>query len=225
MIRPVYEAAELQQLFADVNGNASKPNRSLSLYFDRSTRWNRDMVDIINEVDFVAGNIDVEKNTVPAKSDKVFTTSMIHAAMRHLFPDQGELSETDKQLAGDILELMHDSGYWPCLKGEMSAFEMREKFLNPHSVFLNGMMRVVRACLSEGHQMWEIKFPLVERDDSRFQLRCIVGDRIKAGNKNSILVGNAFKLETGLELTEEEHKAEYELEAQQRTISKVGNKT
>ncbi len=93
-VQIVFNAQGMQQMFADVNGNASKPSKSLNLYFDRKNPFNASVVDVIDRCDIIRENIDVD---ILMEGDKPLVVEL---------PNFVELSvkQTDPGFKGDTAQ-------------------------------------------------------------------------------------------------------------------------
>ncbi|MBF4405891.1 DGQHR domain-containing protein, partial [Vibrio anguillarum] len=72
---------ERQMFFSDINMNMSKPQAAIGIAYDHRDPLARFAVEIAQELPF-AGLVELEKNTVSKKSDKLFSMKTIYDVVK-----------------------------------------------------------------------------------------------------------------------------------------------
>lgn len=211
-----------QQMFADLNKHAVKPSRSLSVLFDHRDPLARLSLRIMNDVPLFAHRIEVESSTISNRSQNLFTLSALHRALGLLLNysgQAGKLTEDDYQFARDFWnQVCENIPEWKLLiRNEVTAAVLRKSYIHAHGVGLQAIARVGASLRHAYPYNWNKKLSkLSEIDWSRSNValwegRAMLGGRMSGGPQNVILTANAIKIKVGLELSEEESRAEFAL--------------
>ena len=90
-----------QQMFSDLNKNAVKPTKSLSILYDHRDKFSKFIVGMINIVEIFQGRVELEKTTMSNRSTKVFTLNGISDATMHLLgmPKGKKHSEEEESIS------------------------------------------------------------------------------------------------------------------------------
>lgn len=215
-----FQAEEMQQLFADINSNASKPSRSISLFFDKQDAFNDSVAKVILRSDVLRDRVDLERNTPSGKSDKVFGFAGVVTMLQELWPakPKGEglsLGEIEITLAVfDTLAPLWNYG---------TPEQLREATITPHLVFLKGLMRFCSDLMAHDFEHFTMNLegflltiPTTRQD---YVHRCVdMNNRLLTKPVNECLVSSLLKTLYGLELSPVEYRAERELKAQLRQL-------
>lgn len=222
-VQACFNPEDMQQMFTDINGNMSKPSKSLSLFFDKSNSFNSAIAELIESHPVLVDRTDVDKNTVGGRSPMVFTMAGLVDAFRSFFYCKGireGWSEEDSALASEVLHEL--SVLWQYDKRDIrDPEELRERSCAPHTVYLKGLFLAVRELIGHDPENWksilhERGVPHMKNDPALID-RCVASDgKILAGGHNAMLACAAIKKHLGLELHMSEQVAEMELEAKLR---------
>lgn len=223
-VQACFYPEEMQQMFTDINGNMSKPSKSLSLFFDKRNSFNAALAELVECHPVLMNRTDVEKNTVGGKSPMVFTMAGLTDAFRQFFYYKGARegwSEEDSTLASEVL---HELGpLWETGKNVdiLDPEDLRERSCAPHGVYLKGLLLAVRELIEDHPDDWKTVLhaqgvPHMKNDPALID-RCVTSNgKILAGGHNATLTCSAIKKHLGLELRPSEQVAEMELEAKLR---------
>jgi len=229
MVLPVFGAEQMQQVFADVNGNASKPSKSINLFFDKANDFNAGVAHLIGTHFVFRGRTDIDKNIVSGKSDMIFTVAGVTAMMREFFSEKGDkdgFTQEDFDLIGEVLEGLKN--LW--LVGleqnwSQSAEELRANSCAAHIVYQKAIMRAVRGLVDQHPEdwrarLWQATIPHL-RSEPGFRYRCVSPDgRMLAGRVNAVLAGNYLKCQVfGLQLSPAEMMDEQEFARYLNTVN------
>jgi len=220
-VHTVFFAEEMQQMFADINANASKPSKSLTLFFDKANDFNSSIAKLIEKSNVLRGRTDVQKNVCSGRSSNVFTVATVTAAVRSFYADKKPKDAlSDEEI--DLLVRVFDKLAWIWQTDDRTAEKLRNESLAPHSVFMQGLMDFMSSFVVVHHD-WESRPVCVpwQRQDNPVMLnRCVASDgRILAGARNAKLVNAALRREHRLQLSPADLQAERELESELSTIA------
>lgn len=150
-----------QQMFADINGKQVKPSSAINALYDRRNPFNAWVLSVIDVVPGLRARIDVENNTVPAKSAKLWSliafkkflsllTGITEANVTTI--DAAKLAEIDAfvlaffEACGE-----HIPGWRAMMAGDISAYEVREGLVIGHTVWLEALAMFARRALFTGY--------------------------------------------------------------------------
>ncbi len=224
-VHAVFMAEGMQQIFADINANASKPSKSISMFFDKASGLYASIAELIEESDVLRGRTDIQKNVPGGKSPNVFSMATVTAAIRELFPEKTKkdpLTEGEKELALDVFD--KHSHLWETSE-EMTAERLRAESLAPHAVYIQGLFKFTRGLIEHHPDTWKDvieQTPARRAVDSTMVNRCVGTDmnlRILAGAENVRLVSARLKQLHKIPLSPDEHEAEHNLKMRMRAIA------
>jgi len=215
-----FQAEEMQQLFADINANASKPSRSISLFFDKNNEFNDSVAKLILESDVLRDRVDLEKNMPSGKSDKVFGFAGLVSMINELWPAHPKgkgLDHCQFQLTLAVFDTL--APLWNYGTPE----QMRDAGITPHLVFLKGLMRFCSDLMAEDLEHFTVRLEdsllsiPTTRDD--YLHRCVdMNGRLLTKPVNECLVSSRLKTIFGMKLSPVEYSAERDLKAQLKQL-------
>lgn len=190
-----------QQMFADINGRQVKPSSAINALYDRRNPFNAWALSVIDMLPGVGQRIDMENSSVAAKSYKLWSLIAFKKFLSLLTGvTEKNIGEVDgaalAALDGFLLQFFEACTqhvpYWrEMVSGEISAFEMRERFVISHAVWLEALAVFGRCALFSGDHgraeqgiikpelaAWERMEPLAKVDARKVSLmwakRCVV---------------------------------------------------
>ena len=130
-----------QQMFADLNKNAVKPTKSLSILYDRRNPLSQFVVDMSNKIDVFRGRIEMEKTTLSNRSVKFFTLSGLRMATANLLGKSKGLTDGDRRDALDFWRAVASNiPEWVLLdEGKVSAYELRKEYVHANTNMLEAI--------------------------------------------------------------------------------------
>jgi len=205
-----------QQMFADLNRYAVRPNKSISILFDYRDPFSRLTLDIINEIKFFHDYTDLEKTDISSISTKIFALSGIFFATKELLNDKKKLmSEERKKLAVSFWgEVFLNIEEWQQIERNLiSPFELRNNFICSHTVALMALGRAGRSLINEYPENWNDHLSKISsmnwhRNNLQWEGRVTIRGKISNSRNNVLLLCNVIKRKLGLNLNEEEQGAE-----------------
>ena len=206
-----------QQMFADLNRYAIRPSKSLGILYDYRDETAHLAKFLISSSEVFRDFVEPEKTSLAPRSRRLFTLSAIYHATKELLVDQKSIEpEHAAQLALEFWELVASClGEWGQVRrGDVTAGEVRLKFINTHGVVLQAIARAGRALIKQYPKQWQRKLGhLNELDWHRsnsplWEGRALVGGQLSKSHQNVILTANAIKMHLGLELSPDEQRIE-----------------
>lgn len=148
-----------QQMFSDLNKNAVKPSKSLSILYDRRDPYSRFVTEMIDDVDMFKGRVELEKTTIAKHSKAVFTLGGISDATKKLIgrPKVVRPKVAEKELAlefwGHLTEIIPE---WQLvIKGRLSADDLRANYVHSHTNCLNALGMAGNVVVQEHPDRWK----------------------------------------------------------------------
>ncbi|NLU49260.1 MAG: DNA sulfur modification protein DndB [Syntrophomonadaceae bacterium] len=206
-----------QQIFADINRHAVRPNTSLNVLYDRRDVTAKIAMEVFQKISVFANFTETEKSSMSLSSPKVFTLSGIYHATKELLTRKGSWPLEEKAHAAIDYwsEVEKNMGPWVRLKkGEISAQELRSDYVCGHTMVLIAIGRIGAHLLEEHTFDWKRRLTAFERIDWRrsnaslWEGRLVIGGQLVNSRSNLVLITNVIKKELGLPLTPEEIAAE-----------------
>lgn len=206
-----------QQIFADINRHAVRPNTSLNVLYDKREATAKIAMEVFQKISVFANFTETEKSSMSLSSPKVFTLSGIYHATKELLARKGSWSLEEKAhtAIGYWSEVEKNMGPWIRLKkGEISALELRSGYVCGHTLVLIAIGRIGAHLLEEQTFDWRQRLTALERIDWRrrnaslWEGRLMIGGQLVNSRNNLVLITNVMKKELSIPLTPEEMAAE-----------------
>ncbi|WKK21342.1 DNA sulfur modification protein DndB [Streptomyces olivoreticuli] len=209
--------ARCQQMFADLNRHAVRPQRSIGVLYDH-----RDDLAIMARLlamksPVFKGHVDLENSTLAQRSRKLFTLSALASATQSLLHGLDLKKDKAQQLAEAFWESVDPVvPEWGMVRRrELAAPEVRKDYIHSHGIALHALGRIGNSLLrtSESPKVWESKLrPLTSVDWSRtnpdWEGRAMIGGRVSKSHQNLTLTVNYLRRHMKLELSPEEQRVE-----------------
>lgn len=218
-----FRAEEMQQIFADINANASKPSKSISMFFDKASPFHASVAKLIDKCLVLRGRTDIQKNVPGGKSPHVFSVATVTTAIQTLFPDKGKqdaLDDEEMKLANTVFERLD---YLWRTDDEYTAEQLRAHSLGPHAVFMQGVFNFMRGYIEVKGDAWntaQLRIPFDRMKPGPLTYRCAMHDgTIIAGTRAALLTSAKLKELNDIPLTPAEHAAEQEFKLQMAAIA------
>ena len=206
-----------QQMFADLNRYAIRPNKSIGVLYDHRDDKAKLAKLIVLKSEFFRDIVELERSTLSPRSRKLFTLSAIYTATGDLL-DKIELEDREAaaRIAGEFWsEITKVFPEWNLVRErKMAAGEVRERFIHSHGIVLQAIGRAGNALLRSTKDNWKKRLTELKRinwsraNTSLWEGRAMVGGYVHKGSQNVILTVNVIKRELKLPLEPEEQRAE-----------------
>ncbi len=200
-----------QQMFSDLNKNAVKPTKSLTILYDHRDVFSKFIVDLTSKIDVFVNRVDMEKTSISNRSTKVFTLNGISdATMRLLGKSKGrKLSTDDKETLTIFWETVAKNiPEWQLLlQDKVSPYDLRKEFVHTNTNVLNALGIVGRTMMEEFPDTWKEKLRGLKninwsRSNPEWQGRLIVNKQMVKNARGIELAANTILQKCGIKLSE-----------------------
>jgi DNA sulfur modification protein DndB len=209
-----------QQMFSDLNKNAVKPTKSLSILYDHRDEFSKFIVNLANTIEIFEGRVELEKTSISNRSIKVFTLNGIADASMRLFgmTKGKKLSDEEKQLVKEFWDTVSKNiAEWQLLlQDKVPAIELRKNFVNTNTNLLNSLGIVGRIIIEEFPKTWKEKLRGLKnidwsRTNPEWEGRLLVHGQMHKQARGIDLAANLILQKCGVTLSEDRQKLEVQL--------------
>jgi len=209
-----------QQMFSDLNKNAVKPTKSLSILYDHRDEFSRFIVNLANTIEIFEGRVELEKTSISNRSTKVFTLNGISDSTMNLFgfTKGKKLSTEQEKLAKEFWETVSKNipGWQLLLQGKVTASELRKNFVHTNTNLLNAMGIAGKIIIEEYPETWKEKLRGLKdmnwsRDNPEWEGRLIIHGQMQKHASGIELTANTILQKCGITLSEARQKIEAKL--------------
>lgn len=209
-----------QQMFADLNKHAVRPNDAISTLYDHRESSSQLAKHLVQAVPMFSELTDLERTSISNRSTKLFTISSIKNASK-AFLRKGKRESTTSE------EVLLITRYWDHLTSsledwtkvrnrQISAWELREAYVHAHGVILQALGHIGPDLIAAYPATWQDKFSTLNQIDWRreapeWRRRVVVSGRISKSRSSVLLAGNFIKKHLGVPLSDREIREEREL--------------
>ncbi|MDC5870240.1 DGQHR domain-containing protein [Vibrio europaeus] len=211
---------ERQIFFSDINMNMAKPQASIGIAYDHRDELARFAVEIAQELPF-KGLVELEKNTIGKKSDKLFPLKTIKDLCQSLMCLGNKYTNDDvttekKNFVRMVLSKFSRPMGWSALEfmGNTAA-EMRDHNIVTHTVMLKAMAEAAKTIDGqfrnfEGANLEALSDLDYGRQEGDFVGRCIdtISKRMMMNQTGIKLAANLLITTVGARLTPEQNQLE-----------------
>ena len=209
-----------QQMFADLNQHAIRPSSSLSTLYDDRDPGARVAKYLANTANPFIGFTEMEKSSIPVKSNKIFALSAIKHATRALLQKgpKEEISEEEKQLALQFWNDINDNmPEWKLVQDKkLAVSEFRQEYLTAHGIALQAIANVGCQLLESTENERKALIKKMQNIDWRksnreWIKRAMMHGKLSKAGSNIFLTAVEIKRQLGLPLDEEDLTKEKDL--------------
>ena len=157
-----------QQMFSDLNKNAVKPTKSLSILYDHRDEFAKFIVAISSELEIFSGRVELEKTAISNRSIKFFTLNGIADATRKFLGIKGTKISVDEQnMAKEFWnEITKNIPEWQLLiQKRVTTSELRKEYVHSHTNLLNALGIVGNVLQNEYPSDWKQKLASLQNID------------------------------------------------------------
>lgn len=208
-----------QQMFTDLNRYAIRPSRSLTILYDQRESGARIVKGLVKKSALWTDLIEMERNSLSARSRKLFTLSALYGATKALLDSIDELTIDDAaRLARDYWEVMAEKiPEWRLVhEKKVTAGDIRRDFIHSHGIALHALGKVGNGLIKESRDVrkWRrLLDPLSTIDWSRtnrslWEGRAIIGGQVSKSSTCVTLTANVIKKTLNIALSPEELRIE-----------------
>lgn len=214
-----YESKErVQQMFADLNRHVVKTNNATNIIFDHHDTMGRVTKEVCERVAAFQGLVDMEHQSLPARSEKVFTLYSLYDATKELVADKAngadagfdELVTTAVEYWTTVSKFMPD---WLKVRNrEMRPIELRQENISTHSVVLRALGGVGAELMKQYPSEWknrlaELKAVNWSKKNRDWENVCMVANSVVANRQARVATKAYLKRKLGLSVSESEQRS------------------
>ncbi|MEH6550639.1 MAG: DNA sulfur modification protein DndB [Pseudomonadales bacterium] len=207
-----------QQMFADLNKHAVRPNDSLSTLYDLRDPSSELARHVVDNVNCFRRLTERDKSSLSNRSSKLFTLSSIKLASRALLRKSAkdQISEEEKALASEFWnEVCLNMPDWQAAeKKEVSTAELRQNYVHAHGVTLQALGSAGADLISQKPKAWQKQLKQLRNIDwSRsntevWEGRALMYGKLSKARANVALTANLIKTHLGVPLSADSKQLE-----------------
>jgi DNA sulfur modification protein DndB len=218
-----------QQMFADLNRYAIRPQSSLGFLYDHRDSDALIAKDLLAKVPVFNDLTETERSTISNRSIKLFTLSGIYHATRTLLAGLGdEQYATKAAVAAEYWnEVAKNMPDWQMAKQrKVNAADLRRDYVHAHSLTLAALARAGATLLAKKSNSWKTQLTRLQSIDwsrsnsALWEGRAMSAGRLSKKTVNVILTGNVLKQHLTIPLNAEEQQLEEQFLRSRRGNSK-----
>jgi len=183
-----------QQMFADLNRYAIRPDKSLGVLYDYRDSMAEITRQVVKASPLLSDLTDLENSNLAKRSRKLFTLSALHTANAALLKDvEPESIDRQVQMASEFWKIVADQfPVWQQVyRGEATAGEVRADFIHTYSLVLHALGQVGNILLrrSTDPRQWRKYLKGLasldwHRNANQWEGRATVGGRVNKSRAN-----------------------------------------
>ena len=214
-----------QQMFADLNRHAVRPTKSLGILYDHRDPLSLVARSLAESVTVFKNLTEMEKTSIPNRSNRLHTLSSIYQATRTLLGKSKKctVSQREEHFASQFWEAVGKAipDWQLAAQKKVSCAELRRDYIHAHGIALQALGITGAALMVEHPRDWARRLSALEQVDwSRsntevWEGRALMNGRVSKANTNVLLTANLLKQQVGLELSANEKQLESLLAARQ----------
>ena len=206
-----------QQMFSDLNKNAVKPTKSLSILYDHRDKFSKFIVEMVNDVEIFQGRVELEKTTISNRSTKAFTLNGLSDATMHLMGmSKGKkLSNEERDFIKEFWNhVSRNIPEWQLLlEKKITPGELRKEFVHSNTNSLNALGIVGKTLVQEYPDNWQEKLKGLKninwsRSNPEWEGRLLLNGRMLKNVIGVELAANTILQMCGVTLSEDRLKHE-----------------
>jgi len=200
-----------QQMFSDLNKNAVKPTKSLSILYDHRDEFAKFIVAISYELEIFSGRVELEKTAISNRSIKFFTLNGIADATRKFLGIKGRKISVDEQNKVKEFwnEMTKNIPEWQLLvQKRVTASELRKECVHSHTNLLNALGIVGNVLQNEYPSDWKQKLASLQnidwsRSNPEWEGKLLLRGRMLKTKLGIELAANTILKKCGIHLSDE----------------------
>ena len=185
-----------QQMFADLNKNAVKPSKSLNILYDNRDPYSKFIVELADSLEIFRDRVEFEKTTIGKHAREVFTLGGISDASKKILGKESikRPRQSHKDTILDFwMKVSECMPEWQMLiKGDITADELRDNYVNAHTNCLNSLGYVGRDLIRQYPDGWKRKLRYLSKIDWSRSNQLWEGNLIQGGKMVRTTIGLAL---------------------------------
>jgi len=208
------ELKRSQQMFADLNKHAIRPNDSLSTLYDHRDPSSELARFVVNNVACFKKLTDFERSSLSNRSSKLFTMSSIKLASRSLLRKSArdKITTEEMELAAEFWEQVYQSiPDWKLAEQRtVSTSELRQNFIHSHGIALHALGCVGADLISQHPDDWKdllkkiVTIDWLRSNTKNWEGRALMYGKLSKARVNVALTANLIKMHIGIPLNAED---------------------
>jgi DNA sulfur modification protein DndB len=161
LLFPMEDLQRMQQMFSDLNRFAQRSSKSLNILYDHRDSLAALTMEVVEGVDVFRGLVDMERVSIPTRSEKLFTLTTIYDANKELLgthidpPGSDPFRKTVKRANDYWNTLAQTMVDWKKVAaGQVAAAAVRQEKLSTHAVVMRALGGVGRILLRHHPENW-----------------------------------------------------------------------
>jgi DNA sulfur modification protein DndB len=214
-----YESKErVQQMFADLNRHVVKTNNATNIIFDHHDTMGRVTKEVCEKVAAFQGLVDMEHQSLPARSEKVFTLYSLYDATKELVADKsnGADASFDELVAAAVEYWTTVSKFMPdwlkVRNRKIRPIELRQENISTHSVVLRALGGVGGEIIKRYPSDWKDRLAGLKainwsKRNRDWENVCMVANSVVANRQARVATKAYLKRKLGLPVSESEERS------------------
>lgn len=159
---PMENLERMQQMFSDLNRYAQRSSKSLNILYDQRDNLAALVMQIVERVDAFRGMVDMERVSIPIRSDKLFTLTTIYDANKEIFGKIDAVAGSNEfeqfvakseEFWNHLSNVVED---WKLVaEGKRQAPAVRQQKISTHAVVLRALGGVGRLAFEHCPDNWK----------------------------------------------------------------------
>jgi DNA sulfur modification protein DndB len=200
-----------QQMFSDLNQNAVKPTKSLSILYDHRNEFSNFIVNLVNSVEIFQDRVELEQTSISNRSKKAFTLNGISDATKGLLGSSKnrKISESEEKFVKDYwTQVSENIPEWSLLlENSVTPGTLRTQFVHAHTNLLNALGIVGNILINEYPDTWKTKIKNLQKIDwsrknPEWEGRLLIKGRMLKNKLGTELAANTILKKCGVTLSE-----------------------
>jgi DNA sulfur modification protein DndB len=202
-----------QQMFADLNKHAVRPNPSISTLYDHRDPSSELARYLVANVDCFHRLTEMDKSSLSNRSSKLFTLSSIKLASRSLLKKSAkdQIDESEQILAAEFWTAVCENipDWWAARRKEVSTAELRQDYVHAHGVTLQALGSAGADLLVQKPKVWQKQLKKLRNIDwsrSNTQVwegRALMYGKLSKARANVALTSNLIRQHLDVSLSAE----------------------
>lgn len=202
-----------QQMFADLNKHAVRPNDSLSTLYDHRDPSSELARYVVANVECFKRLTEMDKSSLSNRSTKLFTLSSIKLASRSLLRKSPKevISDSEKKLAVEFWSEVckHIPDWQAAEQKKVSTAELRQHYVHAHGITLQAFGSAGADLLIQKPNDWQKQLKHIRRIDwarsntDIWEGRALIYGRLSKARANVALTANLIRQHIGVPLNAE----------------------
>lgn len=158
-----------QQMFADLNKNAVKPSKSLSILYDNRDAYSNFIVSLADELEIFQNRVELEKTTIGKHAKEVFTLGGISDATKKMLGKESirrpnnEQKDTIRKFWNCVTDNLPE--WQNLIQDNISPDDLRQNYVNAHTNCLNALGIVGKVAIKQYPDTWKTKLSGLSKID------------------------------------------------------------